>query len=88
MDRINIDQLRVKLDAYHSSLSQLSIRLRREFEDLDQTWHSLNACYDGLSAEEFQKAWSDTSDWFAHYIEQTAILANELQSRIEKLSHV
>ena len=88
MARINVDELRANLDAYQRSLEKHIDQLRVDYHELDLTWQSLNRCYGGSSAEEFQQAWSETAEWFQQYIERTKAMAVELRARIQQLSHL
>ena len=86
MAHINVDELRTKLDAYQRSLENHSNRLRNDYRDLDLAWQGLNQCYAGTSAEEFQQVWSETAEWFKHYIKCTTAMAIELRNRIDQLA--
>ena len=88
MVHINVDELRVKLDAYQRSLEKQVKQLRTDYHDLDLVWQALNSCYGGTSAEEFQQAWSETAEWFQQYIECTTAMAIELRTRIDQLAHL
>jgi uncharacterized protein YukE len=88
MVHINVDELRVNLDAYQRSLEKQVTNLRTDFHDLDLAWQALNSCYGGTSAEEFQQAWSETAEWFQQYIQCVTAMAIELRTRIEHLAHL
>lgn len=88
MAHINVDELRTNLDAYQRSLENRVNQLGTDYHDLDLAWQGLNNCYGGTSAEEFQQAWSETAEWFQHYIECTTAMAIELRARIDQLAHL
>ena len=88
MVHINVDELRIKLDAYQRTLDKQVSQLRSDYRDLDLAWQALNSCYGGTSAEEFQQAWSETAEWFELYIACSAAMAGELLVRIEELAHL
>ena len=88
MAPIDVDQLRVGLSAYQQSLEAQALQLRVEWHELEVAWRALNSSYGGTSAEEFQRAWSQTADWFLYYIDCSHAMANELRSRVDQLAHL
>ncbi len=85
---LDVDRLQVGLANYRQCLERQRAQLENEFREMENLFHALFSVYGGNSAEEFQRDWARTSEWFQKYIASTAALSRHLEERTENLRHL
>jgi len=73
------------LEEYHRVLGKHLSQLTAEYQQLDNTWHQLDAVFEGDYADQLREGWIRTSQRFQEYIEQTQKISAVLDERIEHL---
>jgi uncharacterized protein YukE len=77
--------LLIGLKEYHETLSRQLIKVRQEFQQVENRWQALSSVYEGTAADEFRRHWHRTVTNFEEYIDRTQQIAAALQERIEAL---
>lgn len=85
---LDVDRLQTGLVAYRESLENQRRALEDEFREMENLFNSLFSVYGGSSAQEFQRDWARTAEWFEKYIQSSAMLSRHLEERTEHLRHL
>jgi hypothetical protein len=84
----NVDALRAGLDTYRKSLERQRGALLGEFKDIQQSFQGLFSVYGGRMAEDLQRNWAQTAQWFEEYLKKTAVLDRFLEERTAELRNL
>jgi len=77
--------LLVTLDEYARQLELHLASLRDKHQELEQAWARLRDVYQGEGAQVFGEAFQSASSRLADYGSQTALIAQQLQAKIDEL---
>ena len=81
VDRLDIDQFRLLLADYRTSLERHADQLQRTLDMVHVQWRALDAVYGGSRAADLGARWNRTARWFDDYIAQTRRLLAFLEER-------
>jgi hypothetical protein len=83
---LNVDQLKEGLTDYRQSLATQRGQLTEQFQDVNGYFNALFSVYGGRMAEELEREWRSTAQWFEHYLSSTEKLDHFLDERITELN--
>jgi uncharacterized protein YukE len=73
------------LDAYAKQLAGQLVMLRERHLELGTAWGRLREVYEGEGAQVFGEAFEAASQGLADYASQGAVIARQLQAKIDEL---